>query len=360
MRNYLAIAKQAGFIRIYNHDQISYFPANVSFPLTPEEQVRAETYAKILYYYRYPAERILFEYPVKMGSSYKRVDILILDEKQKPFCIVECKKRYIDETTFEEAIKQAFSYDNHLYAPYIWVTTGKREIFFKSEHTLQGRRRYQLNNLPKFRFTEQLWYKSYEFLQSVLGQLKDFYKEFLAPIFCKRWFARLFLFTAIFALCNWVASLANILWLTPYALRQGWFQRSWTFEHLFYISAGLATLVAVWLLRHSVIPDKLLSASKAEEKAKQRNRWVLIATLMILVPTYFWLKIFFDYDTQYCYGCKTCAKEWRCWWSFAHFRLYSQTERIWEYLTPSWVILGVQSAGCLIVAEILKCYAAIR
>ncbi|MDW8297671.1 MAG: hypothetical protein RMJ97_12400, partial [Raineya sp.] len=137
-------------------------------------------------------------------------------------------------------------------------------------------------------------------------------------------------------------------------------QKSWTFEHLFYISASLATLAGIWIVRHSIVPNDLLSASKAVEKAKQRNNWVLIATILVLIPTYFWLKVFFDYDTRYCYGCKPCAEEWRCWWSFAHFRLYARSERIWEYLTPSWVIVGVQAVGTLLVAEVFKWYASIR
>lgn len=359
MSHYLSQAQKEGAIRFYNNE-IFYAASGIGFPLTPEEQVRAEIYAKILYHYRYPAERIAFEYPVKMGSSYKRVDILILDEFQKPFCIVECKKSSIGESTFEEAIEQAFSYDNHLYAPYIWITSGRREIFFKSEHSSQGRRRYELNDLPKFGFSKQLWYKIYETGQNIWGFFKDIYVEFFAPTLRKRWFARLLLFLVVFALCNWLASWANIAWLTPYAMEQKWLQKSWTFEHLFYISASIGTLVGIWILRHSIIPDNLLSASKEHEKAKQRNNWVLIATILVLVPVYFWLKLFFDYDTKYCYGCKPCATEWRCWWSFAHFRLYTRPERIWEYLTPSWVILGVQAISSLVVSEILKWYASIR
>lgn len=359
--NYLQKAQNEGLLRIYR-DEICYQTLNQSFPLTPEEQVRAEIFAKIVYHYGYPTQRIAFEYPVKMGSSYKRVDIIIFseDSRQKPFCIVECKKNHIGNSTFEEAIEQAFSYDNHLYAQYLWITSGNQEVFFKSEHSKSGRRRYVLNDLPKFAFKDQLWYKVTEALQVAWGNVKDVYEEFVAPTLKARWFARFLMFVVVFMLCNYVASWANVQWLSPYAIKNKWLQNGYHFKHLFWISTALATLVAAWLLRHSLIPDDLLSASKAAEKAKQRNNWLLIASVLILVPCYFWLELFFDYDTRYCFGCKPCSVEWRCWWSFAHYKLYPKDERIWEYLLPAWIIVAVQALAALSVAWLLKIYANIR
>lgn len=358
--NYLQKAQNEGLIRI-RQDEVLYKPLEQNFPLTPEEQVRAEIFAKIIYHYGYPAERIAFEYPVKMGSSYKRVDILIFADKarQIPFCIVECKKSTVGESTFEEAIEQAFSYDNHLYAKYLWITSGRREVFFKSEHSRTGRRRYQLNDIPKFAFKDQLWYKISEALQVAWGFVRDLYEEFVAPTLKARWFARLLLFLGVFMLCNYVASWANVQWLTPYAVKNNWL-KTYHFKHLFWISAAAATLVGAWILRHSLVPDDLLSASKAIEKAKQRNNWVLIATVLILVPSYLWIEFFFDYDTKYCFFCKPCSLEWRCWWSFAHFKLYPKEERIWEYLLPSCVMVGVQAVAGLLVGWLLKIYAHIR
>lgn len=359
--NYLQKAQSEGLFRI-GQNEIYYQVLEQSFPLTPEERVRAEIFAKIIYDYGYPPQRIAFEHPVKMGSSYKRVDVVIFadDAKQKPFCIVECKKSNIGESTFEEAIEQAFSYDNHLYANYLWITSGQQEIFFKSEHSNTGRKRYQLNNLPKFVFQDQIWYKTSEALQIVWGFCKDVYEEFFAPTLKARWFARLILFLVVFMLSNYVASWVNIQWLTPYAIQNQWLQGGYHFKHLFWASAFLATLVGAWVLRHSLIPDDLLSASKAVEKAKQRNNWVFVATLLILVPCYFWLGLFFDYDTKHCFGCKPCSAEWKCWWSFAHFKQFPKSERIWEYLLPAWVMVGVQASVALLVAWLLRVYAEIR
>ncbi|GAB4124950.1 MAG: hypothetical protein OHK0045_08070 [Raineya sp.] len=359
--NYLQKAQSEGLLRI-TQNEVIYSALGQSFPISPEESVRAAIFAKILFHYGYPPQRIVFEYPVKMGSSYKRVDIVIFadDAKQKPFCIVECKKANIGESTFSEAIEQAFSYDNHLYANYLWITSGKQEIFFKSEHTNTGRKRYELNDIPKFTFQDQIWYRAFETFQIAWGFVNDIYTEFFAPTLKTRWFARLMLFLAIFMLCNYLMSWANIQWLTPYAIQNKWLQGSYHFKHLFWISTGFSTLLASWLLRHSLIPDDLLSASKALEKAKQRNNWVLIASILILIPSFFWIELFFDYDTKYCFGCKPCSSEWRCWWSFAHFKLYPRAERIWEYLLPSWVLLGVQATTGLLVAWLLKIYAQIR
>ena len=359
--NYLQKAQNEGLIRI-GQNEVFYKPLEQTLPLTPEERVRAEVFAKILYHYAYPPQRITFEHPVKMGSSYKRVDIVIFadDAKQKPFCIVECKKGNVGESTFEEAIEQAFSYDNHLYAQYLWITSGNQEIFFKSEHSKTGRKRYQLNNIPKFAFKDQIWYKINEALQVAWAFTNDVYEEFVAPTLKARWFARLMLFFIVFMLCNYAASWANIQWLTPYAIKNKWLQGGYHFKHLFWISAGLSTLFATWFLRHSIIPDDLLSASKALEKAKQRNNWVLIATVLILVSSYLWIEFFFDYDAKYCFGCKPCSLEWKCWWSFAHFKLYPKEDRIWEYLLPSWVMVGIQAISGLLVAWLLKIYAHIR
>jgi hypothetical protein len=358
----LARAQAEGAIRINTKQNTVYYAhLGTSLPLNPEEQVRMQVYADVLYRYGYPPKRIVFEHPVKMGSSYKRVDILVFadDLKQKPFLIIECKKAGVGESTFEEAIEQAFSYDNHLYASYIWVSSGRKDAFFKAEHSKSGRKRYTLSEIPKFTWKDKVWYKTLETLQIGWNFLRDVYEEFVAPTLKAKWFAQLIFFAVIFLICNYVASWANHHWLTPYAIGNKWLNKI-TFEHLFWISGSLATLVAVWILRHSVVPNDLITASKAVEKAKQRNRWVLIATVLVLVPVYFWLKIFFDYDTKYCYKCTPCASDWRCWWSFAHFKTYTEDQRIWEYLTPSWVILGVQTVATWLVSWLLKGYAAIR
>lgn len=360
--NLLSKAQAEGIIHINTaQNTVYYAPLDISLPLNPEEQVRMQVYLEVLYTYQYPAKRVVFEHPVKMGSSYKRVDILVFadDLKQNPFIIIECKKAGVGETTFDEAIEQAFSYDNHLYAQYIWVTSGAKNAFFKSEHSKSGRKRYTLSDIPKFSWKDKVWYKVLESVQIGWGFIKDVYEEFVAPTLKAKWFARLLFFGVVFLLCNYGASWANAQWLTPYAIKSKWLLKI-TFEHLFWISGGIATLIAIWILRHSVIPDDLITASKSVEKAKQRNNWVFIATLLVLIPVYFSLKFFFDYDTKYCYKCSPCALEWRCWWSFAHFKTYTKDARFWEYLTPSFVILGIQTIATLLVGWLLKGYAAIR
>jgi len=361
--NFLQKAQSEGIIFIdENHKEVFYKALNLKLPLNPEERVRSQVYAELIYKYRYPIERIVFEHPVKMGSSYKRVDILVFGDnaRQKPFLLVECKKESISQQTFQEAIEQAFSYDNHPYTSYIWVTSGEQQLFYKAEHQSSGRKRYSLLDIPHFSWVDTLWYKIFEGGQFVWSFLQDFYEEFIAPNLQSKWFAQTLFWGLVFFLSSYGASWANEQWLTPYALKNKWLQRSFTFEQLFWISGSLATLVAVWALRHSLIPEDLITASQAKEKIKQRNNWVFITAILVAIPVYFILELFFGYDTRYCFGCQACTKEWRCWWSFAHYKAYPPNKRIWEYLSPSLFILPFQVGSAMLARQLLKLYAFVK
>ncbi len=106
---------------------LTYLKAGIKQRLTnPEEPVRAEAYMKLVLEYQYPARRISFEVPVKMGSDTRRADIIVYedDEKKKPFMIVETKKPDVSDAAFGEAVNQGFSYANALSANFVWVTSG--------------------------------------------------------------------------------------------------------------------------------------------------------------------------------------------------------------------------------------------
>ena len=60
----------------------------------PEEKVRAEFWAELIYAYDYPAHRIKVEVTIPDRVPTDRADIVIFsdDECKKPYAVVECKR----------------------------------------------------------------------------------------------------------------------------------------------------------------------------------------------------------------------------------------------------------------------------
>ena len=60
----------------------------------PEEKVRAEFWAELIYEYDYPAHRIKVEVTIPDRVPTDRADIVIFsdDECKKPYAVVECKR----------------------------------------------------------------------------------------------------------------------------------------------------------------------------------------------------------------------------------------------------------------------------
>lgn len=97
----------------------------------PEEQVRAEVFAKLLLQKNYPLGHIGIEIPVKRGSenkSQKRADIIVYSDNshKKAYIVIELKKQ--DQRDLREAKEQALSYANFLRADYAQATNGKEKI----------------------------------------------------------------------------------------------------------------------------------------------------------------------------------------------------------------------------------------
>ena len=61
------------------NNQVSYLPQHKSRSLdNPEEKVQLATFLKLIYQYQYPPKQILVCEPVKMGSSTKEADIILV------------------------------------------------------------------------------------------------------------------------------------------------------------------------------------------------------------------------------------------------------------------------------------------
>lgn len=74
----------------------------------PEEKVRAEFWAELIYQYEYPAARIRIEVVIPDRLPTDRADIVVFsdDECKRPYAVVECKKDGVTDAEFAQAIEQ--------------------------------------------------------------------------------------------------------------------------------------------------------------------------------------------------------------------------------------------------------------
>lgn len=74
----------------------------------PEEKVRAEFWAELIYRYDYPAARIKVEVAVPDRLPTDRADIVVFadDSCKRPYAVVECKRDGISDAEFAQAIEQ--------------------------------------------------------------------------------------------------------------------------------------------------------------------------------------------------------------------------------------------------------------
>ena len=106
-------AQKDGYIHISSTDgkkKIEYITTGkrVENYDDPEEKVRAEFFAELIYKYEYPANRILTEVAVPDRLPVDRADIVVFrdDECRRPFAVVECKKEGVTDAEFNQAIEQ--------------------------------------------------------------------------------------------------------------------------------------------------------------------------------------------------------------------------------------------------------------
>lgn len=74
----------------------------------PEEMVRADFYAELIYKYDYPANRIKVEVTIPDRLPTDRADIVVFsdDDCKRPYAVVECKKEGVTDAEFNQAIEQ--------------------------------------------------------------------------------------------------------------------------------------------------------------------------------------------------------------------------------------------------------------
>ena len=72
----------------------------------PEEKVRAEFWAELIYVYSYAPHRIEIEITVPDRTPSDRADLVIFhdDECKRPYAVIECKRDGITDSEFNQAI----------------------------------------------------------------------------------------------------------------------------------------------------------------------------------------------------------------------------------------------------------------
>lgn len=146
------------------NDYIQYnIPTKKRYKFTdPEEQVRAETFVKIVLQYGYKPEYIDFEFKVPRRTPFDLADIVIFNdiEHKSPYIVFELKQPNASEKEFEQAIEQGFGNAVSLNAKYVVISSGIKTLYYSVlEDKPLERKQNKEANIPKFGQTETKPYK---------------------------------------------------------------------------------------------------------------------------------------------------------------------------------------------------------
>ena len=128
--SYLERALDAGLAEFSGegrNERIHYRAANHSERWDdPEEKIRAELWAELIYHYEYPAERLGFEVTVPRRTPSDRADLVVYtdDELKQPYFVFECKRGDVSDAEFAQAVEQACGNRASLGADYCGAVAG--------------------------------------------------------------------------------------------------------------------------------------------------------------------------------------------------------------------------------------------
>ena len=114
----------------------------------PEEKVRAELWAELIYKYEYPPERIRFEVNVPRRTPNDYADLVVYndDELKSPYFIFECKRPDLSDAAFNQSIEQACGNRASLGAAYCGAVAGLTRRLLDFDRFPPGER--DRNHLP--------------------------------------------------------------------------------------------------------------------------------------------------------------------------------------------------------------------
>ena len=117
----------------------------------PEEKVRAELWAELIYKYEYPPEHVRFEVsvPRRTPNDYADLVIYIDDELKSPYFVFECKRADASDAEFNQSIQQACGNRASLGAQYCGAVAGLTRRLLRFDHFPPGERdRNHLTDIP--------------------------------------------------------------------------------------------------------------------------------------------------------------------------------------------------------------------
>ena len=155
-QTYLERAVEDGLAELYSEgrtERIRYIAADHSERWSdPEEKVRAEFWAELIYKYQYPPERIGFEINVPRRTPNDYADLVIFkdDELKDPWFVFECKRADVSDAEFNQSIEQACGNRASLGAQYCGSIAGRtRRLLRFDRFPAQERDRNHLTDIPR-------------------------------------------------------------------------------------------------------------------------------------------------------------------------------------------------------------------
>ena len=154
-QTYLSRALNDGYAKITGegrNERIRYMAADRSERWSdPEEKVRAELWAELVYKYDYPPERVGVEVTIPGRTPNHFADLVVYDddELKSPYFVFECKRPDYSDAAFEQAVEQACGYRASLSAAYCGVVAGLTRRLLRFDHFPPGERdRNHLTDIP--------------------------------------------------------------------------------------------------------------------------------------------------------------------------------------------------------------------
>jgi type I restriction enzyme M protein len=121
----------------------------------PEEQVRAEYWAELIFHYGYEPIRIGVEVPVPDRTPKDAADLVVFqdDARTRPFAVIECKRDGVTDSEFTQAVEQACGNGTwaKFRALYVGVVAGQTRRFldFSDKYGVLEREVNIIADLPR-------------------------------------------------------------------------------------------------------------------------------------------------------------------------------------------------------------------
>ena len=158
MATYLERALQDGFARLDSSGaktRIVYEAVGrAEIYDDPEEKVRAEFWAELIYRYGYETQRIGVEVTIPDRTPSDAADLVVFkdEDRRDPFAVIECKKDGITDAEFAQAVEQAAGNGTwaKFRASYVGVVAGmtRRFLDFTGKYGALEREKNIIADLP--------------------------------------------------------------------------------------------------------------------------------------------------------------------------------------------------------------------